>query len=72
MLEQVTACTPALTGFVARCYGKRPASIFFQVDSIARTKLECSRGVQLGDVMRPALFFLPLRLVSTRIEEYES
>ena len=45
MLEQVTACTPALTGFVAKCYGERPASVFFQMDSGERTKLECSRGV---------------------------
>ena len=33
MLEQVAACTPALTGFVAKCYGERPAPIFFQIDS---------------------------------------
>ena len=26
MLEQVAACAPALTGFVAKCYGERPAS----------------------------------------------
>ena len=33
MVEQVAACTPTLTGFVAKCYSKRPASVFFQMDS---------------------------------------
>ena len=46
MLEQVAASTPALTGFVARCYGERPAYVLFQIDSGERTKLECPRGVQ--------------------------
>lgn len=32
MLEQVAACAPALTGFVAKCYGERTASAFFQID----------------------------------------
>ncbi|CAM9536161.1 unnamed protein product, partial [Laminaria digitata] len=73
MLEQVAACTPALTGFVAKCYGERPASEFFQMDSGKRTKLECSRGVQQGDAMRPAVFCLPLRPVLMRVRgEYES
>ena len=73
MLEQVAACAPALTGFVAKCYGERPASVFFQMDSGERTKLECSRGVQQGDAMGQALFCLPLRPVLTRVrEEHES
>ena len=47
--------------------------MFFQMDSGERTKLECSRGVQQGDAMGPALFCLPLRPVLTRVrEEYES
>ena len=29
MLEQVAACTPALTRFVAKCYDERPASVYF-------------------------------------------
>ena len=45
MLEKVAACTPALTRFVAKCYGERPASVFFQMDSEERTKLECYRRV---------------------------
>ena len=73
MLEQMAACTPALTGFVAKCYGERPASVFFEMDSGERTNRECSRGVQQGDAMGPALFCLPLRLVPTRVrKEYES
>ena len=63
MLEQVAACTPALTGFVAKYYGGRPASLFFQMDSGETTKLECSRRVQQGDAtsIGPARFCLPLR-----------
>ena len=73
MLEQVAACTPALTGFVAKCYGERPASVFFQMDSGERAKLEYSLEVQQEDAMGPVLFCLPLRPVLTRVgEEYES
>ena len=44
MLEQVAACTPVLTGFVANCYGERPASVFFQMGPGERTKLNAPRG----------------------------
>ena len=67
MLEQVAACTPAPTGFVAKCYGERPASVFLEMDSGERIKLECSRGVQQVDAMGPTLFCLPLRPVLTRV-----
>ena len=73
MLEQVAACTPALTGFVAKCYGDRLASVFFRMNSGGRTKLECSRGVQQDDAFGPAMLCLPLWPVLTRVrEEYES
>ena len=73
MLEQAAACTPALTGFVAKRYGERPASVFFQMDSGETTKLECSRGVQQEDSVGPAMFCLPLWPVLTRVrEEHES
>ena len=72
MLEQVAACTPAFTGFVVKCYGEKPASVVFQIDSGERTKLECSRGVQEGDAKGPVLFCLPLRPALTKVrEEYE-
>ncbi|CAN0467810.1 unnamed protein product, partial [Scytosiphon promiscuus] len=58
VLERVTACTPSLTGFVAKCYGERPASPFFLVDSGERTKPRVFRGVQQGDAMGPALVCL--------------
>ena len=67
MLEQMAVCTPALTRFVAECYGERPAYVFFQMDPGKRTKLEISRGVQQGDAMGPALFCLPLRPVLTKV-----
>lgn len=41
MHEKVAACTPELTGFVAKCSGKGPASTFFWMDSGGRTNLEC-------------------------------
>ena len=74
MLEHVAACTPALTGFVAKCDDERlTASVFFQMDSTERTKIECFRGVNQGDAMGPVLFFLPLRPVLMRVcEAYES
>ena len=37
---EVSACTPELTRFVAKRYGERPASVFFQMDSGETTKLE--------------------------------
>ena len=73
MIQQVAACKPVLTGFVTKCYGERPTSVFSQMDSGERAKLECSRGVQRRDAMGPNLFCLPLRPVLTRVrEEYES
>ena len=38
MLQQVSACSPALAGFVAKCYGERPASVCFQMDAGERAK----------------------------------
>ena len=72
MLEQVAACTPALTRLVAKCHGERPASQFFQMDSGERAKLESPRGVQQGDAMVPDLFCLPLRPVLVRVQENTS
>ncbi|CAN0534910.1 unnamed protein product, partial [Scytosiphon promiscuus] len=73
ILEHAATCTPALTESVAKCNGERPASVFFQMDSVERSKLECSRGVQQGDAIGPALFCLPLRPVITRVrKEHES
>ena len=47
--------------------------MIFRVDSVDRTKLESSRGVQQGDAVEPAPVCLPLRPVLTRVrEEYES
>ncbi|CAN0399642.1 unnamed protein product, partial [Scytosiphon promiscuus] len=44
MLKRVAACTPALTGLVTKCYGERPTSVIFQMNSGERAKLGCSRG----------------------------
>ena len=69
ILEQVTVRTPAFTGFAAKCYGERPASVLSQMDSGKRTELECPRGVQQGDALGPALCCLLLRPVLTRVRE---
>ena len=47
---------PALTPFVEKCYGERPAPVFFQKDSGERQKIEFANGVHQGDAMGPALF----------------
>ena len=33
MLAEVANCVPALTPFMAKRYGKRPADVFFRMDS---------------------------------------
>ena len=69
---EAATCVPALTPFITKCYGERPAPVFFQIDSGERRKIECSGGVQQGDAMGSALFCLPLLPVLKRIrEEFE-
>lgn len=72
MLEQMTACAPALSGFVAKWYGERPVSDFFQMHSEIRIKLESSRRINKRNAVGPALFCLPLRLVLMRFREKTS
>ena len=72
VLAEATTCVPALTPFVARCYGERSATVFFQMDSGERRKIDCSGGVQQGDAMGPALFCMRLLPVLKRTpEEFE-
>ena len=66
MLEEADSCVPALTPFVAQCYGEMSASVFFQMESGERRKIDRSSGVQKGDVMGPALFCMPLLPVLKR------
>ena len=61
MLAEVANCVPALTSLVAKCYGTRPADVFFQMDSGETRTIACSSGVQQGDPMAPAMFCLALR-----------
>ena len=60
MLAEASTCVPALTPFVAKCYGEMPAPVFFQMESGERRKIDCSSGVQQRDAMGPALFCMPL------------
>ena len=73
VLAEAATCVPALTPFIAKCHGERPAPLLFQMGSGERRKIECSSGVQQGDAMGPALFFMPLLTVLKRIrEEFEA
>ncbi|CAM9811271.1 unnamed protein product, partial [Laminaria digitata] len=61
VLEVVANCVPALTPSVAKCYGTRPADVFFRMDSRESRTIACSSGVQQADPMGPAMFCLALR-----------
>ena len=61
LLDEVAKCVPALTPLVAKCYGTRPADVFFRMDSGETTTIACSSLIQLGDPMGPAMFCLALR-----------
>ena len=72
MLEQEARCTPVLTRVVAKCNGKKAASMLSQMNSTERTRLERSRGAQKLDATGPAPLFLPLWRALTRLRvEYE-
>ena len=72
VLAEVANCVPALTPFVAKCYGARPADVFFRMDSGETRTITCSSGVQQGDPMGPAMFCLALRPGLKRFrEEFE-
>ncbi|CAN0455478.1 unnamed protein product [Laminaria digitata] len=45
VLEEVPNCVPALTPLVAKCYGTRPADVFFRMDSGETRTIACSSGV---------------------------
>ena len=46
VLTEAATCVPALTPFVAKCYGQRSAPVFFQMGSGERSKIDCSNEVQ--------------------------
>ncbi|CAN0525003.1 unnamed protein product, partial [Laminaria digitata] len=54
-------CVPALTPLVSKCYGTRPADVFFRMDSGETRTIACSSGVQQGDPMGSSMFCLALR-----------
>ena len=66
VLAEAATCVPALTPFVAKCYGEMSALVFFQMESGERRKIDCSSGGQQGDAMGPALFCMPLLPVLKR------
>ena len=60
MLAEVANCVPALTTFVVKCYGTRPADVFFRTDSGEIRTIPCCIGVQQGNPMGPAISCLAL------------
>ena len=61
VLAEAANCVSALTPFLAKCYGTRPADVFFRMDSGETRTIACSSGVQQGDSMGPAMLCLALR-----------
>ncbi|CAN0546862.1 unnamed protein product, partial [Laminaria digitata] len=55
VLEEVANC------LLSKCYGTRPADVFFRMDTGETRTIACSSGVQQGDPMGPAMFCLVLR-----------
>ena len=66
MLAEAATYVPALTPFVAKCYGEMSVPVFFQMESGERRKIDCPSGVQQGDAMGPALYCMPLLAVLKR------
>ena len=69
VLAEVANCVPVLTPLVAKCYGKRPADVFFRMDSGEARTITCSSGVQQGDSMGSAMFYLALEPGLKRFRE---
>ena len=69
VLGEATTCVPELMPFIAKCYGERPAPIFFPMASGERRQTECSSGVQQKDAMGTALFCVPLLPLLKRVRE---
>ena len=61
VLQEVGTHVQALTPFVAKCYGARPADVLSWMDSRETRAIACSGGVQQGDPMGPSMFCLSLR-----------
>ncbi|CAN0339095.1 unnamed protein product, partial [Laminaria digitata] len=61
VLEEVANCVSALTPLVAKCYGTRPADVFFRMDSGETREIAWSSGVQQGGPMGPVMFCLAFR-----------
>ena len=58
MLAGVANWVPVFKPFVAKRYRTQPADVFFRMDSGENRMIPCSGGVQHGDPMGPAMFFL--------------
>ena len=54
---------------MAKCYGTRPADVFFRMDSGETRVIACSSGVQQGDPKGPAMFCQALRSVLRRFRQ---
>ncbi|CAN0312017.1 unnamed protein product, partial [Laminaria digitata] len=68
VVETMANCEPALTSLVAKCYGTRPAEVFFRMDSAETRTIACSSSVQQGDPMGSEMFYLALRPALKRFQ----
>lgn len=68
VLGEAATCVPALTPFVAKCYGEISVSMLFQMELGERRNIDCSIGVQQGDAMRSLLFCMQLPSVLKRTQ----
>ena len=72
MLAEMANCVPTITPLAAKCYGTKPADVFFRVDSGKTRTTTCSSGVKQGGPMGSVMFCLALRLGLKRFrEEFE-
>ena len=69
VLAEAANRVPALTPFVAKCYGTRPADVFFRVDSGKTRTITSSSGVRQRDPMGPGMFCLAFRPGLKRFRE---
>ena len=73
VLAEAATCVPALTPFVAKCYGEMSAPVFFRMESGERRKIDRSSGIQQGDAMGSMLFCMSLLPVLKRTRaEFET
>lgn len=72
MLKQLATRVPGIAPFVAKCYGRTPAEVFYHMKCGERRTILWETGVYQRDALGPVLFCMLLgtRLAKTR-ERFE-